>query len=261
MAELTAGERKQIYEEEKSRHEIEQARIIRSSFLSKKTVSLAICAVVVLGIVGSVGYHVYQIHGLKQRLEDAIGKDLGLTETILKVESDSSKITYGEVFELCNKSVEQRTNLIVELRGLYPEIDYRFKTTLVEYLSSENEFVRAKRDFYRRSMEASSAATSYLEASKNYPTSLYGWDFYHAQVERSKAKFQEASLTAERTADEFLKTYQKMAADETAIAKEAHRAGIRFEPIFQKHASGNRKAAEDTKQAAQRAVTILGKKS
>lgn len=39
-----------------------------------------------------------------------------------------------------------------------------------------------------------------------------------------------------------------MAKRETAISTEAHGAGLRFDPIFQKHAPGNRKREEDTKQ-------------
>ncbi len=252
MAELTPEERQRIYEEEKARHEAEQsAPVAQKRLLSKRILISVLCTIVVLGGVGSLAYHQYRMHGLKQKLGEAIGKDLGLTETILRIETESSKITYGEFFELCNKSVENRTNLIVELRGLYPEMDYQLKTRLVEYLSAENEFVRAKRDFYRKSMEQSSAADAYLEQIKDYPSSSYGWEFYRDRLRQMKAKVLEAAREAEKSADEFLKLYEKMAKEETAIAKEAQSAGLRFDPIFQKHAKGNQKRAEETRQGAQ----------
>jgi hypothetical protein len=213
--------------------------------------------VIVLGGLGSLAYHQYQLHSLRQKLGEAIGKDLGLTETILKVESESSKITYGEFFELCNKSVENRTNLIAELRGLFPEMDYQLKTRLVEHLSAENEIVRSKRDFYRKSMEQSSAADSYLEQSKDYPSSSYGWDFYRDRLRQAKAKVLETARETEESADEFLRAYEKMAKEETAIAKEAQSAGLRFEPIFQKHAKENQMRAVETKQGAQQLAKMF----
>lgn len=257
MAELTPDERRHIYEEEKARLEAEQPAQKAKSFLSRRLLISALCTVLAVGGIGSLAYHQYRLYGLKQKLGEAIGKDLGLTETILRVESESSKITYGEFFELCNKSVENRTNLIVELRGLYPEMDYQLKTRLVDYLSAENEFVRAKRDFYRKSMESSSAADSYVEQVKNYPSSSYGWDFYRDRVRQMKVQVLETAREAEKSADEFLKVYEKMANEESVIAKEAQSAGLRFEPIFQKHAKGNQKRAEETKQSAQQLAKMF----
>src|SRR5579871_6443730 len=116
MPELTPEERRQIYEEEKaqleSEHAAEPAKA-RQPHVSRKLLISILCSILLLGAAVSIGYHQYRLSGLKQKLGEAIGKDLGLTETILRVESESSKITYGEFFELCNKSVENRTNLVV----------------------------------------------------------------------------------------------------------------------------------------------------
>lgn len=195
-------------------------------------------------------FHQYRVYGLKQKLGEAIGKDLGLTETILKIESESSKMTYGELFELCNKSVENRTNLIVELRGLYPDMDYRLKTRLVDYLSAENEFVRAKREFYRKTMEQSSAIQSYAENEKSFRASSAGWQFYLDQRRPLREKVLEASGEALTSADEFTKMYDSVAKQEIMIAQETHNAGLRFDPVFQKHATSNQKRAKEIKDGA-----------
>lgn len=71
-------------------------------------------AVAAITAVGYFGYRHYKFAELKSRLEVAIGMDAGYTETILKIESDASNITYGEVFSLCDKSIEDRQKLIVE---------------------------------------------------------------------------------------------------------------------------------------------------
>jgi hypothetical protein len=247
MPELTPQERRRIYEEERAR--IEERRRARKLPLGKVAV-VGICALVVIVGAGRLAYHAYRMHVLRQRLGDAIGRDVGLTETILSINSGSSKITFGEILELCNKSVETRTNLIVELRGLYPEMDYRLKTRLIEYLSSENEFVRATRDYYRKEMELSSAMDSYTEALKEPPSSEYGWDFYYDRVRQLKAKSLESAREAEKSADEFLTAYDKMAKEEVAISQEARDSGLRFEPVFQKYAKGSQKSAQGTKQIA-----------
>jgi tetratricopeptide (TPR) repeat protein len=246
VPELTPEQRKQIYDEEKQRLSA-TARWRRH--LPRILVAASTALIVLVGG-GWFAFHAYQVHLLKQKLAEAIGKDLGLTETILKVESDSSKMTYAELFDLCNKSVEGRTNLIVELRGLYPEMDYGLKNKLVEYLNAENEFVRSKRDFYRRSMELSSAQDAYLEAIKDFPTSSYGWDFYNHQKQQYRDKVIEAARQAEQSADEFLKAYENMGNAEPKLGKEIQAVGMRFTPIFQKYAKDNQKPAQDTKKAA-----------
>ena len=74
------------------------------------------------------------------------------------------------------------------MRGLYPELDSGLKTQLIQYLSAENEFVRAMRDYYKDEMEFSTAMDSYIEGLKETPSSEYGLDLYHDRVRQLKAK-------------------------------------------------------------------------
>ena len=253
MAELTPEERQRIYEEEKARLDGEQSQPPAAKPLpARKVLISALVTVVLLAGIGKFAFEQYRIHDLRQKLGEAIGRDQGLTETILGVESESPNITYAEVFELCNKSLESRTNLIVELRGLYPEMDYRMKTRLVEYLSAENEFVRAKRDLYRKSMELSSAADLFFRDTKDLPSSTYGMAAFHARFYQLEAKADEAAREAGASADEFLRLYEKTAKEERVIASEAKKAGVRFEPVFEKHAKANQKKVEETKWSARR---------
>ena len=257
MSERTNDERQIIYEEERARREDKESSYAHPERREHNTpLPAGLCTLIILAAVGSLAYQHYQSDGAKQKLSEAFGKDRGLTETILKVESESSKITYGEILELCNKSLENRTSLIVELRGLYPELDHQFKLRLVDYLSSENEFVRAKREFYRKSMEQSAATTAYLEQGKDYPSSIYGWDFYKGRIRQARVQLMEAADKAYKSADDFLKVYEKMAKEEVAMTRIAQDAGLRFEPIFQNHATANRKRANETKAEAQQLARL-----
>lgn len=192
---LSPEERKQIYEEEKQRLEANppQEAPTTARLTLKRPIVWAACALIVVIGAAIFAFHEYRLHEINQALGAAIGKDQGLTETILKVESDSSKITFAELFELCNKSVEGRTNLIVELRGLHPEMDYELKERLIAYLNAENDFVRAKREFYSKVMQGSSATNMYLEHIRNPPSSIYGWEFFNDQVRQLRQKVLEAA--------------------------------------------------------------------
>jgi hypothetical protein len=163
IMDLSQEERRAIYAEEKARIEQEAPQPAANRLPHPKAIVWTICALAAVAGASTLGYQQYRLHEVKQKLGEAIGKDLGLTETILKVESESSKITFAELFELCNKSVDGRTNLIVELRGLHPEMDYALKEQLIKYLNAENEFVRSKREFYAKVMQASSASETYVQ--------------------------------------------------------------------------------------------------
>jgi hypothetical protein len=67
--------------------------------LSPRAVISGLVALVLLAAVGGFGYREFRLHALKQKLAEAIGRDLGLTATILKLEVDSGKITFGDAFK------------------------------------------------------------------------------------------------------------------------------------------------------------------
>lgn len=253
--ELTPEQRKAIYEDEKNR--LAAAQPPRKFPI--RIASIILSAVALAGICVWIASNVYRSHALNQKLAEAIGKDRGLTETILKIETESSKMTYGELFELCNKSVESRTNLIVELRGVYPQVDSRLKEHLIEYLTGENEFVRAKRDFYRRSMEQSSAFDAYMEASKEFARASYGWEIYLRAKFDQREKVLKASAETTQCADDFLKAYENMGKQEAKISSEAAGAGLNFTPIFNRYAKDNKKRADDAKTASTQYIAVIMK--
>lgn len=127
---------------------------------------IAIALVVVLAVLAGAGYaglHYYRVSQLKDQLNSAMGKDAAYAETVLKIEQDSSNITYAELYKLCDEAVDGRQKLIIDLRGAYPGLNDAIKEQLIEFLNKENDFVRAKSRMYRNTMEFSSAYEDYLK--------------------------------------------------------------------------------------------------
>lgn len=174
--------------------------------------------VVVLGVAGFfVGSHHLAVARLNERLEEAVGRDSGYTETILKIEAESGSMTFAELFALCDKSVSDRTNLIVELRGLYPSIDSEVKAELIDHLTAENELIRQKAAFYRKQMALNSALESYLDEMADTPSSYYGWDYHRARVAKLKAEATKAVAALVTDGTQFVETYQKLVSREQRL--------------------------------------------
>lgn len=205
------------------------------------------------------GQRIYRHCVIKDRLQDAIGKDAGYTETILRVEGEGVHMTFGELFELCDKSIEGRTNLIVELRGLYPSINIKLKEELIGYLNAENEFARSKRDFYRKQMLYSSATDLYGAAVREWTVALststsYGGDYYRSSTELRKREVQDAALEMQKSAADFLESYDKALSSEDGMARAASHSRIRFISVFKQYEKENEKAASDVQELASAAL-------
>lgn len=208
--------------------------------------------VVVLGVGSSiVGNKLIKMARLNERLEEAVGRDSGYTETILKIEAESGSMTYAELFSLCEKSIEDRTRLIIELRGLYPDIDSEMKTALVEHLAEENELVRQKVAFYRKQMELNSSLELYLDQLADTPTSPYGWDYYNTRLARLKADASDAISGMIEEGTEFVSTYEKLVDKEKDLGASLDQAGLRFVRVFEKYKSQNVGKAREAIKTAQ----------
>jgi hypothetical protein len=194
---------------------------------------------------------------IKAKLEEAIGRDSGYTETILKMETDSSHVTYGEFFELCDKSVEQRTTLIVELRGLYPSVNNVTKDKLIDFLNAENDAVRTKRDLYRKQMLLSSAVDTVTETVRDTPSSEYGWDFYRERVYKTKLDLVKAASDLQSSAAEFIDSYQKTLKLEAGVAKATGHAGIRFKASFKEFDRSNADKGKESTDYASRVLAQM----
>lgn len=214
----------------------------------RKFIYIAIGVVILASVACIFGYRYYRVSQLKGKLEEAIGRDGGYIETILKTEKESSNMTYKEFFDLCDKSIEARTNLIVELRGLYPDIQYDAKESLVEFLNNENELVRAKRNFYRKQFDFSSSLKLYED--ETLPSSEYLIDYYIERKAQFKSDVLKAISEMLDSADNFQISYERILSLEASFVDKMTDASIRFNSNFKNFQEANNKMILEAKRVA-----------
>ena len=223
----------------------------RKSFRALKVSAIIFVLITVLGVGAKFGYDHYRIFQLMQKLEEAIGKNAGCTETILKVEAEASRMTYKELFDLCDKSIEDRTNLIVELRGLYPDIDNKLKENLIEFLNHENELIRSKRAFYRHQLTFSNSTKILQEHLSDTPSSSNGRDYYRKKVNKLNTELIDYITEIVASADNFKSNYLKLVEQESTLGNSMNAEGIRFPAIFKEYKDSNIKLADESKTVAE----------
>ena len=192
-----------------------------------------------------------EINLVKQKIGDAINRNNEMTEAILKVASNPSNLSFGEIFQLCNRSADERTAIIAGLRDYIPKVDYPFRNQVIDFLVIGNEFSEAARDFYRSSMDLSLARESYVEQLNSAPRSRSAAAAYRERLVALKTNAFDAAAEAEESADKFLGVYSRAEQQELVIAQRASSEGLRFDPILQNSASSNEQVAQATKQNAE----------
>ncbi len=165
---------------------------------------------------------------IKEKLSETIGKDQGLTEIILKI--PQSDITYGEVFDLCSKSVDERNKLIVELRGLYPNMENVIKDSLIDFLSIENDLVRDQSQCSRRYMEYSSEKKRFNTLRQSEYSDYYSSTFseIRKEMEENLQKYMESRKS-------FEENYRSLLIKEASLNKIMKNNDMRFMLMFVKY--------------------------
>lgn len=219
------------------------------------TVPFILC--IFFSLVGLFGYRHYKIFMINKQLEEAVGKDTGYTETILKTELDSPHMTFAEFFKLCDESIEGRTKLIISLRGLYPDIKYELKDKLIEFLNSENELVRTKKAFYRSRLNFNSNLEMLSKHISDKPSSIYGYPYFLKRMLSIKSDLIEAISNMVENSESFIVSYKKLIEQEITISDEMEKTSIRFIKVFKKYEESNNKIIKDSKESADKVRKIL----
>ena len=180
-----------------------------------------------------------KIHNLNDKLQQALGKDQGLIETILKIESESNSMSYKELFDLCDKSVTERTNILVELRGLYPEMESQLKDSLISYFNNENELVRSKSQAYRKSMSFSTNLDILKDYSRDYSYSEYTYDIYNSYIRKLKREMTEDAIEMRYNLSTFRNNYNLLLTNEKNLLLLMEKEHLRFLPIYDKYKQSN----------------------
>jgi len=232
-------------------------------------------SLIVLVIAGYLTNQQIKISTLNRKLEEAVGKDAGYTETILKVEKEASSISYEELFNLCDKSIEFRTNLIVDLRGLYPGIESELRDKLIDFLNDENELIRQKKHFYRKRLSCQTIIKLandikrdierdmlYVlnidigKASSSYEINAKTIKLKHIRkrIEELTIKLKEAILERTESADDFISTYNSLVDKESIVKKLMQSKRLRFIGFIEKYHKENLMLVDKIKEQAQSSI-------
>lgn len=197
---------------------------------------------------------------LKEKLEETIGRDAGSAEVVLKFEAEAKTATIDEAFRLFDKAIDDRTALIAELRGLYPDLANDFKAELIEYLIRENELVRSKRLMYQK-MLGVSMATKVVEAQlrimEQFAQFGIGTQTLIEEVEELKKRASELQGYAEG----FWQRYEEVCRYEGRMESRAASLDIRFVSVARKFRNGNRKIKDDATRTAEGMLRLKSPKA
>ena len=208
-----------------------KGKIIKIVFIIIVFIALAIMSILYVK-------HKMRASDLNEKLSVTIGKDEGLMEIILKI--PGSEITYGEVFELCDKSVNDRIQLIIDLRGLYPDMKSDLKDTLIDFLSIENEMVRDVKQSSRRQMNVKNK----FERISNLRNSEYS-EYYYSTIQSEIKEVKEDLITELSSSISFKDKYEELIEKENRLSNQMNKAGLRFILLYEKYKSANLEMADN----------------
>jgi hypothetical protein len=204
--------------------------------------------------------HRIKMSNLNEKLQSAIGKDQGITETILKIENESSSMSFSELFELCDKSVKERTDMLIDLRGLSPDLQSTLKDSLIEFLSEENELVRNKSQSYRKYLNVSTGSDRYDEILRDWRTSSYYMsDYYHKEIAEKLYELIKDAGDMKSNVQAFIDKFKILAKKEKSLADLMREEGLRFEPLFTKYQESNLKYMNNSMEYANLIINKMNK--
>ena len=204
--------------------------------------------------------HRMKISNLNEKLQSAIGKDQGITETILKIENESSSMSFSELFELCEKSVKDRTDMLIDLRGLSPDMQSTLKDSLIEFLNEENELIRNKSQSYRKYLSVSTGSDRYDEILKDWRSSSYYMsDYYHKEIAEKLYELIKDAEDMKSNVQTFIDKFQSLTKKEKGLANLMKEEGLRFEPIFTKYQESNLKYMNNSMEYADLIINKMNK--
>jgi hypothetical protein len=202
-------------------------------------------------------------------LDVMLREDAGYSETILKVELDAPDASLKEFADFCEKSITQRTERIIKIRAISPDIDSELRDRALDYLNAENSLVRAKRRFYDSYEVLSRMQTEYsntgrlitqieslnrglgdaqtaarLEASIAYLEQKLSLEKGRVTL---SIQMNQASTTLLKTSGEYDSAFSATQSKEEGLIAAARVQGIAVESVFGKYRSTTTKEIEKAK--------------
>lgn len=203
--------------------------------MTSKTVKIVagVAVIIVVGVVTAFYVnHRMKIKDMNEKLLGVIDKDQGSMEITLKI--PGSETSYDEAFSLCDKCLNDRIELIINLRGINPDMKSELKDSITDFLSLENELVRDLKLMYSQDMELHTKIESITRLINSDYSYLYKSDI-RSDIDEAK----DLATQGLRSVSSFKEKYATLMRNEANIAKQMDKASLRFTQIFGKYQTGN----------------------
>jgi hypothetical protein len=227
--------------------------------MKRSRVAAVVLAMVV--IAAAVAYPRYraarQLAEKQQRIEEALAKDAAYTETLLKMELESTGVTYKELFDFCEKSIDQRNTLIVEMRVNTAALAPMIGAAIIDFLNAENGFARAKRAFLNASLEFDTAKQAQADNNAGFDAvarrtrnsargerqtarerlaeaeaNLAELEAYLRVGPTLAARVRESAQTIITSISSFRAACESLISKEKKLVSESAASGMAFRPVF-----------------------------
>lgn len=181
----------------------------------------------------------------KAEIQKILAKDSGYMENVLGVEKNEGGLNFKEFFDLCDKAIDGKRTLTVELRGAALGLDPLFSEKARSFIDAGNEVIRAKRTFYQRQLELNSADSKEMKEVRtmhipNVIDRVEAIQRYGGLVSKVSAVVEQM----DRGATEYAAAFRKYAGLEGALVREWAEQGLALQGMAEQYQALNMKAVK-----------------
>lgn len=184
-----------------------------------------------------------RVTAAKTEGQKILAKDAAYMESVLGAERNEAGLNYKEFFDLCDKAIEGRRALLVELRGAGVGLDVTLLDNARAFIETGNSLIRAKRQVYRKQLDLNAAEQSKLPKIRAM--------IIPNIIDREETIKTMASLVADnltladelkKAADDFVDQYRRYQALELAVLGAWAQPGLRMQGAAEQYQALNTKA-------------------
>ncbi len=169
-----------------------------------------------------------QVATAKAAIQKILDQDAGYTETLLKSDVDSESLSYKEVFDLCDKVLNARTDLLVQLRAINPGENVPVKEQAVAFLAAENDWTRAIKKYFEARSDVATKSAQIAERLLAMPEPAYSEiDAYVVRVNTGLDEIRTAADKLKNMAADASRHYGRVISAEVALSMASEGRGVR----------------------------------
>ena len=220
---------------------------------------IVLLALSVAVFVGGYAWHQreQQLHLVNEstaKLREILIKEQAVTEQVLQPPPDG--ITYDKFFRQCERSLDERDQLVVEVRLLRQDVLSGLHEQIISLMKALNELTRAKVELMRLVAQWSSMASNHSAYSARLEA-----EFFRTHVGGKREAIEWAyKMTTNRlealakeltqSAAAFDEMYDKATDVDEAVFAEVRRYGIDVQPQLKKFSPANKALSARVRKAA-----------